>query len=522
MTTAKPVEGTRRPDQDARTGTPAPHPRRWAGLAVLSASLLLVVMDMTVLNVALPEIAADLRPDSISLLWMVDVYSLVVSGLLVTWAAVGDRWGRKRMLLTGFALFGLASLAVMWANSPGAVIAVRALLGVGGAMIMPSTLSMIRNLFTDPRERATALGIWATMAALGGALGPILGGALLEAFSWHSAFLVNVPVMAIALVAGWFLLPESRNPSPGPWDALGAALSIVGMVGLVYAIKHFGKDGVTGESLAAAAVAVGALGWFVRRCLRREHPLLDVRLLRGRAFSAGVVTALTVSVAAAATMLLLAQWMQVVQGYSPLESGIRLLPEAVGAAVFSPLAPAIANRIGARAVLSGGLLLIGAGFAALFLGPQPLGYPTVAVSLFVVGVGLGALAVASAVIMAGAPAERSGSAAAFEETSYELGGALGVAVLGSVAAVMFRNGLPLSDLASAGITGRAADQARESIAGAIEVAGPGGAQVVEQAKSAFTTSLEWTGIAGGALMLAAAVAVWLLTPRDLDLTEVEH
>ncbi|WP_084338060.1 MFS transporter [Actinomadura oligospora] len=527
MTAAKPVENAPlaaepRPGAEARARVPAPHPRRWAGLAVLSASLLLVVMDMTVLNVALPEISADLRPDSISLLWMVDVYSLVVSGLLVTWAAVGDRWGRKRTLLAGFALFGLGSLAVLWANSPGAVIAVRALLGVGGAMIMPSTLSMIRNLFTDPRERATALGIWATMAALGGALGPILGGGLLEAFSWHSAFLVNVPVMAVALVAGWLLLPESRNPNPGPWDALGAVLSVVGMVALVYAIKHLGKDGLTGEGLGAAAIAAVALGGFVRRCLRREHPLLDVRLLRGRAFSAGIVTALTVSVAAAATMLLLAQWMQVVQGYSPLESGIRLLPEAVGAAVFSPLAPAIANRIGARAVLSGGLLLIGAGFAALFLGPRPLGYPTVAVSLLVVGIGLGALAVASAVIMAGAPAERSGSAAAFEETSYELGGALGVAVLGSVAAVVFRNGLPASDLASAGITGRAADQARESIAGAVEVAGPGGAHVVEQAKAAFTTSLEWTGIAGGALMLAAAVAVWLLTPRDLDLSEVEH
>ncbi|MCP2336842.1 MFS transporter [Actinomadura rupiterrae] len=520
MTTAEPVETGARVPQGGRAA--APDPRRWAGLAVLSASLLLVVMDMTVLNVALPGIAADLRPSSISLLWMVDVYSLVVSGLLVTWAAVGDRWGRKRMLLTGFALFGLASLAVLWADSPGAVIAVRAVLGVGGAMIMPSTLSMIRNLFPDPRERATALGVWATTAALGGALGPILGGALLEAFSWHSAFLVNVPVMAVAVVAAWFLLPESRNPHPGPWDAVGAVLSIIGMVALVYAIKHIGKDGLTGGALAATAVAVAALGWFVRRCLNREHPLLDVRLLRGRAFSAGIVTALTVSTAAAATMLLLAQWMQVVQGYSPLESGVRLLPEAVGAAVFSPLAPAIAHRIGARAVLSGGLLLIGAGFVTLFLGPRPLGYPTVAVALLVVGIGLGALAVASAVIMAGAPPARSGSAAAFEETSYELGGALGVAVLGSLAAAVFRHGLPASDLAAAGITGPAAGQARESIAGAVEVARPVGAHLVAEAEHAFTTSLEWTGLAGGALMLAAAVAVWLLTPRDLDLADSEH
>ncbi|MBW8481599.1 MFS transporter [Actinomadura sp. PM05-2] len=483
-------------------------------------------MDMTILNVALPEISADLRPDAIGLLWMVDVYSLVVSGLLVTAAALADRWGRKRMLILGFAVFGLGSLAVLAAGSPAAVIAIRALLGAGGAMIMPSTLSMIRQLFTDPRERATALGVWATMAALGGALGPILGGALLEAFSWHAAFLVNAPVMALAIGFGLWLLPESRNPAPGRWDALGTALSIVGMVALVYAIKHFGKDGPhsTG-ALAAAAVAAVALTWFVRRCLNRPDPILEVRLFRGRAFTAGTLTALTTSVAVAATMLLMAQWLQLVMGYSPLEAGVRLLPEAVAAAVVSPLAPALAARIGARTVLAGGLAVSGAGFLVIFLGPQPLGYGTVALAATLVGAGMGSLAIASAVIMAGAPPEKSGSAAAIEETGYELGAALGVAVLGSVAAAIYRSGLPLGDLAGRGVTGTTADTVRESLGGALDVAsrlGAPGAALADEARTAFTRSLEWASAAGGALMLLTAALVWWLTPRALDLAEVQH
>ncbi|MDL4772323.1 MFS transporter [Actinomadura xylanilytica] len=516
----------RSPAGASAASPPPPHPRRWAGLAVLSASLLLIVMDMTVLNVALPELSADLRPSAVSLLWMVDVYSLVVSGLLVTAASLGDRWGRRRMLLAGFSIFGLASLAVLAADSAGAVIAVRALLGVGGAMIMPSTLSMIRNLFTDPKERAVALGVWSTMAALGAALGPIFGGALLEAFSWHAAFLANVPVMAVAIVAGRWLLPESRNPRPGRWDAAGTALSIVGMVTLVYAIKHFGADGPAApDALAAAAVAAVTLTWFVRRCLRRPDPMLDVRLFKGRAFTAGTLTALTTSVALAATMLLMAQWMQLVQGYSALETGVRLLPEAAGAAIMSPLAPPLAARIGARPVLAGGLAVSGTGFLVIFFGPQPLGYATVAVSLLLVGAGLGSLAIASAVIMAGAPPERSGSAAAIEETSYELGAALGVAVLGSVAAVVYRADLTLRALAGQGVTGRAAREARESLGGAIESArhlGAAGPELVARAQHAFTGSLEWASLAGGALLLVTAAVVWLLTPRTVDVTDSAH
>ncbi|WP_018653340.1 MFS transporter [Actinomadura flavalba] len=514
------------PAPGATPAVPPPHPRRWAGLAVLCASLLIVTMDMTILNVALPEISADLRPSSVQLLWMVDVYSLVVAGLLVTVAALGDRWGRKRMLVLGFSIFGLASVGVLFVDSPGGVIAIRALLGVGGAMIMPSTLSMIRHLFTEPRERATALGVWATMAALGSALGPVVGGALLEAFSWHSAFLFNVPVMVVAVVAALFLLPESRSPRPGRRDLLSTALIIVGMVTLVYAIKHFGKDGLAHpETWVPGIVAAVTLTWFVRRSLTQRDPMLEVRLFKGRAFTAGTVGALTASLAIAATLLLLAQWMQLVQGYSPLATGVRLLPMAVAAAIVSPLSPALAMRVGARTVLAGGLAVSGVGFMVLFLGPQPLDYPLVAVSLVLVGAGLGSLAIASAVIMAGAPAAKSGSAAAIEETSYEVGATLGVAVLGSIAAAQFRSALNPGELTADGVHGPAVDAARESLAGALEVAhrlGDAGSGLAATARAAFTDSLETAGLAGGLLMLAAAALVWFLTPRELSIADAEH
>lgn len=489
--------------------------RRWAGLAVLAASLLVVVMDMTILNLALPEIAADLRPTSVQLLWMVDVYALVLAGLLVTASALGDRWGRQRMLVAGFTVFGAGSLGVLLADSPADVIAVRALLGVGGAMIMPSTLSLVRALFTDPRERATALGIWGATAAVGAALGPIVGGALLEAFSWHSAFLFNVPVMLVAIVAAVVLLPESRSARPGRLDAAATVLSILGMVALVFAVKHVGEDGVDLTGVLAGLLAVGALTAFVRRCLATPDPMLEIRLFGDRAFTAGVLTALCTSIALVASLLLLSQWLQLVQGWSPLQSGVALLPMAVGGMLGSPLAPAVAERIGARTVLAGGLAIGAAGFLLIFVLPEPLPYLGVAAALSLVGISTASLAVASAVIMAGAPVDQAGSAAAIEESSYELGGVLGVAVLGSLAAAIYR----------AGLDEGAGQAARESLAGALQVAGslgPAGAAAADRATAAFTESLGWFGLAGGVVMLVAAAVVWWLTPHDLDLSAGHH
>ncbi|WP_432942546.1 MFS transporter [Kribbella sp. CA-253562] len=483
--------------------------RRWGGLAVLSASLLLVVMDMTILNLALPAMAEDLRPSSVELLWMVDIYSLVLAGLLVTASSLGDRIGRRRMLVTGFVIFGAASLGVLLADSPAHVIAVRVLLGVGGAMIMPSTLSLIRALFPDARERATALGIWGATAAVGSALGPILGGALLQNFSWHSAFLVNVPVMAAAVVAALLLLPESRSERPGRLDPVATVLSIAGMVGLVYAIKELGKDGVTAEVLVVGLVGAALLFGFVLRCLRTGEPMLEIRLFRGRGFTAGVLTALITSFAMVAALLLISQWLQLVKGWSPLASGVALLPMAVGGLIGSPLAPALAQRIGARTVLVGGLAVGAAGFLLLFAVPQPLTYAGIAASLTLIGIGTAPLAVASAVIMAGAPVDQAGSAAAIEESSYEIGAALGITVLGSLAAAVYRAGLP-SD---------APTQAQESLAGALTLGDPA---LSSTARTAFTESLTWFGLSGGLLLLAVAGLVLYLTPRTLDLSAAHH
>lgn len=485
---------------------PTPGVRRWAGLAVLAASLLVVVMDMTILNVALPDLTADLRPTAVAQLWIVDAYALVLAGLLVPLAALADRWGRRRMLLTGFTIFGGASLLVLVADSPAAVIAVRVLLGVGGAMIMPATLSLIRVLFTDPRERALALGVWAATASVGAALGPIVGGALLEVLSWHAAFLVNVPIMVVAVVAGLLLLPESRSDRPGRLDTTGVLLSVGGMVATVYAVKHLGKHGPDLTSLALLVVGVLAVAAFVRRCLRDDEPMLAVRLFADRVFRAGVLVALSSSTVMMALLFVAAQWLQLVQGWGPLLAGTALLPLALGGLVGSPFAPAVAARVGVRPVLVAGLLSTTAGLGAVALLPRPMPYAGLALAFLLVGLGTAALGVGSALIMGRAPAHQAGSAAALEEMSYEVGGVLGIAVLGSVAGIVYRAGLP----------GDASAAATESVAGAL------GTPAAAAATASFTDALAVVGVTGAVLTLLAAVVVWRWLPADLDLAELNH
>lgn len=498
--------------------------RRWAALAVLSASLLVITMDMTILNIALPEMAAELRPTSDQQLWIIDIYSLLLAGLLVPWAAVADRWGRKRMLLLGYSIFGAASLLILVADSAEAVIAVRALLGVGGAMIMPTTLSLIRVTFTDPAERATALSIWAAVSGLGAAVGPLVGGLLLEHFSWHAAFLVNVPLMLAAIVAGVLILPESRVSVAGRWDAVAALLSLTGMVALVWAIKAFGKE----ASLAlpgawvAAVVAAAALGWFVVRCLRRQDPLLELRLFRSRVFSAGVIAAFGATFGMMAVLLLIAQWLQLVDGASPVEAGVRLIPVAAGAAVASVAAPPLARLVGARQVLAGGLVVAALGMLVIGLQGETLQLSAVLVALALVGAGTGSLAIGSAMIMSGSPEDKAGSAGALEETAYELGAALGVAVLGSVSALVYRAALG-ADATLNGLDPSALAGAEESLGAAIAIAEElSRPELGQAAAGAFVQSMELTGLVGGLLMVAVAALVFWLTPKGTDVSQATH
>jgi DHA2 family multidrug resistance protein-like MFS transporter len=476
--------------------------RRWAGLAVLSASLLVVVMDLTILNVALPELTVATGAGPIAQLWIVDAYSLVLAGLLVPIAAVGDRWGRRRVLLIGFTVFGLASAAVLLANSPGAVIGVRVFLGIGGSMIMPATLSLVRSLFPDAAERAFALGIWGATAAVGAAVGPVAGGLLLEHFSWHAAFLVNVPLMVVAVVAGLWLLPESRSARPGRVDAAGVLLSILAMTTLVFAVKHLGKDGVDALAVALLVVGLCAGTVFVRRCLRQPDPMLAVRLFANPVFRAGIVTALVTNLALTGLLLIGAQWLQLVAGFSPLAAGVALLPLAVGGLVGPPVAPAVANRIGVRPVIVGGLVFLGIGMLVLAALPRPMSYPGVGLALLVVGLGTAALGLASAVIMGAAPVDQAGSAAAMEEMSYEVGAVVGVTVLGSIAGAVYRAGLP----------GDAPSSVVDSLGNAL------GTSFAAPASDAFTASFAALGLVGGLLSLAMALVVGRQLPARLDLT----
>ena len=489
-----------------RTTTPAPDPRRWAGLAVLAASLLVVVMDMTILNVALPDLTDEVGASALQQLWIVDAYPLVLAGLLIPVTALADRVGRKRMLLTGFTIFAVSSVVILWADTAAAVIGVRVALGLGGAMIMPSTLSLIRTLFSDPGERAYALGIWAAMASVGAAVGPVVGGALLEVFSWHAAFLVNVPLMVVAVVAGLRLLPESRSERPGRIDATGVVLSMAGMVALTFGLKELGKAGLDVASLAPMALGVVLVTAFVRRSLSQRDPMLAVSLFRLPVFRAGVVTALASSITMMALLFVGSQWLQLVHGWGPLLAGVALLPLAFGGLVGSPVAPAIAARISARRAVVGGLLLLAAGPLLLFALPRPLTYAGVGTAFLLVGFGTAALGLASALIVGSAPRHQVGSASAVEEICYELGAVISISVLGGLTAAVYRGGVPVE----------AGAAARESLAAALQT------PYAATAQAAYTDAFALVGLCGGLLMLLAAVLVHRLLPADLDLAELEH
>lgn len=497
--------------------------RRWAALAVLSLSLAGISMDMTILNVALPQLAADVHATSVQQLWIVDIYSLVLAGLLVPMSAAADRLGRRSVLLTGYGIFAAASLLVVLADSAPAVIAIRALLGIGGAMIMPTTLSMIRVVFTDPRERTTALGIWAAASSVGMAIGPVLGGFLLEHGSWHAAFLVNIPVMGVALVAGSLLLPEFRSPTPPQWDLPGALASITGTVALIWAITTFAERGVTDQPAWIALLAgTGILAWFIRRCLRHDNPMLDLGLFRSKPFTAGILAATTFMFAMSALLLLSAQWLQIVEGASPLEAGLAMLPAVLAVGVASPLAPGLAARIGARAVLGGGLGVTGMGFLTIYLAPQPISYGWMVVAMILLGAGAGSLAVGSALIISGTPQTKAGHAAALEETSYELGSVLGIAVLGSAAAAIYSS--RITSLASqAGLDLAQVRSAGQSLSAAEDIARAAGTpELMTLADRAFTTALADTGLIGFVVMTLAAVGVTVLVPRRYDITRAVH
>lgn len=496
--------------------------RRWASLLVLLLAQFVLSIDLTIMDIALPSITQELRPTSDQQLWMVDVYSLILAGLLVPASSLSDRFGRKRFLLLGALVFCVASALVVISSSAVEVIGVRGIMGIAAAMIMPTTISTLRNVFTDAKERAAALAAWSVIGGAGMALGPVIGGFLLEHFSWHSAFLVNIPLMGVALVLGVFVLPEIRVRNLGKWDVLGAAMAFAGMALTMWAVKHMAATMNVADPYTLGALAAGLvlLVAFVRRCLHSDTPLLDVTLFKDRSFTAGILAALSAMFAMAGVLFMLSQWFQLVNGYSPLEAGIRTLPMAVASIVGGAVFPAAAMRLGARPTMVFGIAIAGVAMAATALLGGNLTYPAIATVMALVGLGTGALSVGSAVIMGATPPTKASSGAAFEEIAYDLGNVLGVAIVGSIASIIYRQGFSVDYLRSLGLDDASIKTAMDSYGGAVSIAQQTGVQeLVNEGAPAFTDALSWAIVLGGVILVVVAAAIFRLVPKDLSIAE---
>lgn len=486
--------------------------KSWAGLAVLVLPLLLITIDGTVLILGLPAISAELRPTGVEQLWMIDVYSLVLAGLLVAMSTVGERFGRRRNLLIGAVVFAVASAFGALATAPWMLIGARALLGVGGAIMMPSTLSLVRNMFLDRQQRRYAMAVWAAMASVGAAVGPILGGWVIETFSWQAAFLLNIPVMIVLLILGPILLPESRNPALRTIDALSVVLSFAGMIGVVYAVKSLTGGKEVGLGGAALAIGLIAVVLFVRRQLRLPTPLIDVSLFQLRYFRGAVVADLLSIFAMVGALVALVQHLQLVLGLTPLQASVWLIPQAFLAATAAFLAAVLVKRILPAYVITVGLLVAAAGFGlTIFLTPTSSPVLTAAaLALVALGAGMG-LALSNDIIMSSVTPERAGQAAATSETAYELGTTLGTAVLGGVLVAWYTR-VVTAETGMLGLTADHAERASSTMAEALlvatEVGGDAGAAVLDIAKSAFTDAITITGIAGAGVMVLTAI--WAL------------
>ncbi|MEV0692093.1 MFS transporter [Streptomyces sp. NPDC050388] len=485
---------------------------RWVVLVVLCTSLLLVAVDATVLHVAVPAVTEDLKPGGMELLWIVDSYPLVCASLLILFGTLGDRVGRRRVLLLGYALFGVASGIAALADNAQVLIAARVLLGVGGAMIMPATLSILRQVFPDRRERALAIGIWSAVAAVGAAVGPLLGGFLLEHFWWGSVFLINIPLMLVSLPVGRILLPESKGDGSGPWDVAGALMAAAGLFAVVLGVKRLGGGGGVWTALTLLAGAA-LLFAFVRRQRRRAHPLVDLRMFARPAFSTSVGCIVLAMLALVGLELIAAQYLQLVLGLSPLETGLRLLPLTFAAMAAGLAGARLLRRFGPRRMVCFGFCLTAAAVLLLTaMGGQD--NRALLLSGFVLlGFGLETtLFGAYESMLSEAPPEQAGGAAAIGETSYQLGAGIGIALLGSVMNAAYAPGLT----GVPGVPVSASTAAGHSLGEAHQVAarlgGPAGAALLDAARHAFVHGLHVTLLVSAGLLLLGAVMA-LRLPR---------
>lgn len=495
--------------------------RLWVALAAILLGQFVVSIDLTILNIALPEITREVKPTSDQLLWIVDIYSLILAGFLIATSSLSDRFGRKKMLLTGFLIFGIGSLLVLLVTEPEQLIAIRAFLGIGGAMIMPVTISMIRSIFIDSKDRAIAVAAWSAVSAVGMAVGPLLGGFLLEHFNWHSAFLINVPLVGAAFLLGVFAMPEVRLKNPGRFDIIGSLVALAGMIALLWGIKHLAAE-LEFDLAGVSAVAVGLIlmALFVLRCLKVKNPLVDLSLFRSKTFTAGVIATMACTFALAVLLYMLAQWLQLVNGDSTLESGLHLIPMSIATLISSLGAAALAMRYQARHVVAGGLSLAAAAMIMLFFFRYDVTLVPVIVSTCMVGLGTGSLAIGASLIMAETPIDKASSAGSLQEISYDLGNVLGVAILGSFASIVYRADLGSGALRAMGLDSVSIDAAQQSFAATIEIAQAYGLpELVRRGAQAFDESLVLTCMVGGVIILITALVVWRLIPKGFKITE---
>lgn len=504
---------------DAGTTTLASR-REWIGLAVLGLPTILLSLDIGVLFLALPQLSADLQPSGTQTLWIMDVYAFMTASLLITMGTLGDRIGRRRLLMIGAAAFGVASVFAAFSSSPEMLIATRALLGIAGATLAPSTLALISTMFQDPGQRATAIGVWMGCFMLGAALGPVLGGLLIQAFWWGSVFILGVPVMLTLLVLAPILLPEDRNTGEkDPLDLLSTALVLVTMLTIVFALKKIAHEDVGGRALSSLVVGLACGALFLRRQLRLDSPLIDVRLTSKPAFSASLLLLLFGPAVMGGTGLFMNQYLQMVRDLSPLETGLLTVPPALATVLGAVLGPGLAGRYGAGRTLVAGSLTLAGGALLLALVDVNTSLPVVVLASGLIALGFGPIAsLGTGMIIATAPPEKAGAAASMSETSSELGIGLGIGLLGTLGTAVYRHSVAGRLPAEA-----SADEAsRDSLAGALSSAenmsGDVAKALTDVAQHGFTTGMSavaWACVLIG--LLLSGIAATLLrdvTPVD--------
>jgi DHA2 family multidrug resistance protein-like MFS transporter len=497
------------------TATPPKATRRdWLGLAVIALPCLLYSMDLTVLNLAIPQLSVDLKPSAAQLLWIVDIYGFMVAGSLITMGTLGDKIGRRKLLLIGAAAFGLASILAAFSTSAEMLIATRALLGIAGATLAPSTLSLIRNMFLDPQERSFAIGIWIASFSAGGAIGPLVGGLLLEHYWWGSVFLVGVPVMILLLILGPILLPEFKDPQAGRVDLASAALSLTAVLAVIYGIKHMAEHGAGWR--AALPILVGFVigSLFLHRQRRLADPFLDLGLFRNPVISAALAINVLGFLFLFGSFLFIGQYLQLVRGFSPLEAGLWSLPSALAFILGTPIVPVLAHRFRPAQIMAMGLTMAALGFALLSRidTDSSVGLVVVASVIFSLGF-TPVVALTTELVVGSAPPERAGSAAAISETSLEFGGAVGIAVLGSIVTAVYRSRMAVT--LPGGLSSEAAGNATATLGGAVAEAAalPDhlAASLLTAARTAFVGGMQLSAlVAMAGLVFTALMALILL------------